>query len=438
MSLSLEQHGWKGCVIPLSLENIEEHLPTWRDLQVIRPPETYGKRMLQIPYEPVKDNIMPAFQMGDELDEGTYGQIQLAQRALYQIANPTRPTQLQRIAEFAEIVCKINEIDEQYYEGNTDAEREAWYAEEVQAILHEASLHALAYHTLASHNFPHVIPQLYEVYATSRSGARHLSTAADVDSVMIGMEYVRGETLHKYFATHFQIVRTGEFDRISRNDRLLMDILIQLSIYLDILQTDLRFNHRDLKINNVLRRHHASLWCKTFEHAALSRPWMALHDLVIIDFGFSCVACDDTRKSLVQAGSWFKPSHDCLKRGRDIALFLHCLQCYYPLEDRISPKFLHVLRNACTISYGEGGKFICLLETAMDRRGDPKEGAMEFGDGIYKLLRREDIEVPGCAPHTLLRTLDGLRGKFPIGVANLEPDHSAVWLPRGTPTHPKN
>lgn len=411
MSVSLEQHGWKGCEIPLSLKGIDLYLPTWHDLQVIRPPETYGKRILQIPYEPVKDNILPALQMGEQIDEGTYGQIIKAERALYQITDPHHPTQIQRIAEFAEIVCKVNEIDEQYYEGKTDAEKEAWYAEEVQAILHEASLHALVYHILASHNFPHVVPRLYEVYATSQTGKRQLPSASDVDSILIGMEFVKGETMHKYFAGHFL---KGKGNHIS-NDRLLMDILIQLCIYLDILQTDLRFNHRDLKINNVLRRHHASLWCKTFEHPDLSRPWIALHDLVIIDFGFSCVACDDSRKSLIQAGSWFKPSHDCLKRGRDIALFLHCLQCYYPLEDRISPKLLHLLMEACTISYGSGS--ISLLKTPMDRHGVPQEEgdmkekeAMEFGDGIYKLLRREEIEVPGCTPKSLLRALDGLRG----------------------------
>jgi serine/threonine protein kinase len=405
MSVNLEQHGWKGCEIPLSLEDVDQHLPTWRDLQVLRPPETYGKRILRIPYVPVSSNILPAFQMGEQIDQGTYGQIIKAHRALYQIVDPSPPTQIQRIENFAEIVCKVNEIDEEYFEGSTDAEKEAWYAEEVQAILHEASLHALAYHILASHNFPHVIPQLYEVYATSAGGHRHIDTASDVHSVVIGMEFVRGETLHKYFADHFLASTKPRI--VTSNDRLLMDILIQLAIYLEILQTDLRFNHRDLKINNVLRRHHTTVWYKSMEHPALSRPWVAYQDLVIIDFGFSCVACDDSRKSLVQAGSWFKPSHDCLKGGRDLALFLYCLQCYYPLEERISPALLECLHTACTIPYGTGE--LCLLKTDLDKYGVPRAGSMQFGDGIYKLLRREEVDVTGCAPRNLLAALDKLR-----------------------------
>lgn len=406
MSVSLEQHGWKGCVIPLSLEDVEVHLPTWKDMQLLRSPETYGKRTLHIPYDPIKDRILPALQMGDQIDEGTYGRIVKAQRALYIIPDPTHPTQIQRIEDFAEIVCKINDIDEEFYEGETNEEREQWYAEEVQAILHEASLHALAYHVLKSHNHHHVVPQLYEVYAVGSPGTgRAIAHATDISSVVIGMEFVSGETLHAYFAHHF--IASNKARVIATNDRLVMDILIQLSIYLDILQTDLRFNHRDLKVNNVLRRHHTTVWSKALEHPSLLRPWIAYQDLVIIDFGFSCVACDDSRKSLVQAGSWFKPSHDCLKRGRDIALFLYCLQCYYPLENRISEAFLHLLQEACTIPYGTGT--LCLLKTNLDKRGLPKEGPMEFGDGIYKLLRREDVEVPGCAPKTLLRSLDGLR-----------------------------
>lgn len=406
MMVSLEQHGWKGCVIPLSLEDVELHLPTWRDLQVLRPPEIYGKRVLRIPYVPIHNNILPAFQMGDQIDEGTYGQIVKAERALYCILDPAEPTHIQRIGDFAEIVCKVNEIED-VFEGQY-SEKEAWYAEEVQAFLHEASLHALAYHVLVSHGHPNVIPQLYEVYATSASAARHIDAASDVHSIVIGMEFVRGETLHRYFAGHF--METEKPRLITSNDRLIMDILIQLSIYLEILQTDLRFNHRDMKINNVLRRNHTSLWCKSLEHPALTRPWIAFQDLVIIDFGFSCVACDDSRKSLIQAGSWFKPSHDCLKRGRDIALFLYCLQCHYPLEGRISHKLLHVLQVACTVMY-EGAP-LCLLTTTFDSKGqvarrDVALRESDFGDGIYKFLRRED--VTGCAPTTLLGALDSLR-----------------------------
>jgi serine/threonine protein kinase len=362
---------------------------------------------LHIPYDPIKDRILPALQIGEKIDEGTYGKIVKAQRALYIIPDPTHPTQIERIEDFSEIVCKITGIDEEYCEGDTAEEKEEWYAEEVQAILHEASLHALAYHVLKSHGYQHVVPQLYEVYALGTPvTSRAITKATDISSVAIGMEFVSGETLHSYLASHF--VASEKPRVIAANDRLLMDVLIQLSIYLDILQTDLRFNHRDLKVNNVLRRHHSTVWHKSIEHESMIRPWITYNDLVIIDFGFSCVACDDSRKSLVQAGSWFKPTHDCLKRGRDIALFLYCLQCYYPLEDRISPDFLEVLQDACTIPYGK--EFLCLLKTNLDRHGIPKDGPMEFGDGIYKLLRREEVDVAGCAPKALLQALNALRG----------------------------
>ncbi len=101
-------------------------------------------------------------------------------------------------------------------------------------------------------------------------------------------------------------------------------------------------------------------------------------------------------------------SHDCLKRGRDIALFLHCLQACYPLEDRISSRLLDTLRDAMTITQ-KNGMPLCLLTTNVNKNGRPDTAGMRFGDGIYKLLRSEDVEVAGCAPHALLKTLDGLR-----------------------------
>jgi serine/threonine protein kinase len=395
-SVSLEQHGWKGCVIPLSLENVEEHLPTWQHLQLLRPPETYGSRIFQIPYESIVGNLYPAYQILDQLDEGTYGKIMKANRAIYRREDTTH---FQRIEEFAEIVCKIHELKPEEGEEGDTKERNEWYAEEAQAILHEASLHALAFHTLKSHGFPHAIPQLYEVYAISAK--KTLESPVDINSIVIGMEFVEGETLHTYFAKQFRPATSAT--AFAHNDRLLMDTLIQLAIYLEVLQSSLRFNHRDLKINNVLRRRHIVPWSRTIEHAALRRPWTALHDLVIIDFGFSCVACDDSRKSLIQAGSWFKPQHDCLKSGRDIALFLYCLEAFYPLETRISPRFLQILQKAMT--FGD----IHLLSTNLDKHGRPNSGRIDFCDGIYKLLRREDVDVPGCAPRAILEAVDGLR-----------------------------
>lgn len=396
MSVSLEEHGWKGCHVPLSLECLNKHLPTWKNLQVLRSPETYGKRILQFPYEPLHSNILPAYQIGEQIDEGTYGKILKTQRALYTIEDPAHPTRVRRIEEFSEIVMKVNDIEYQ--------EDEEEYAEEVQSVLHEASLHALAYHTLASQGYPNAIPRLFEVYAISSH--KTIVRASDIASVYIGMEFISGETLHTYFNDYFKPTKVAA--EIVANDRLLMDVLIQLCIYLEILQSGLRFNHRDLKINNVLRRKHVGTWSKAIKHPALSQPWIALHDLVVIDFGFSCVACDESPKSLVQAGSWFRPSHDCLKSGRDIALFLHCLQAYYALETRISPHFLHSLQSSTTaqIKYQSS---ISLLKYSLDRAGQPVDGSVVFGDGIYKLLRREDVDVPGCAPRTMLEMLESLR-----------------------------
>ena len=160
------------------------------------------------------------------------------------------------------------------------------------------------------------------------------------------MEFVEGETLHRFLGKRF-------IESSIPNDMLLIDVIVQLSIYLEVLQKKLFFNHRDLKTNNVLLRKHGPAWKKEFKHPALPKPWIGRHDLVIIDFGFSCLAYGvDNPKSIVQAGCWFRTDHDCLKEGRDLALFLYCLHACFPLQRRISADLWKLLRDATTVQVG--------------------------------------------------------------------------------------
>ena len=362
--------------------------------------------MCQIPDAPILIDsaaFYPALQLGEELDHGSYGRIVKANRALCYDRDGT----FWRLEDFAEIVCKINDIE--IAEDEVDSPHvEDYYADEIQAVLNEAILHALASHVMTLRGFPTVIPAIYEVLAISPK--QSIYVPSDIESIVLGMEFVEGATLHKFMADEFPVARNAK--EIARNDRLLMDVLIQLSIYLEILQHDLRFNHRDLKTNNVLRRTQPAGWNRHFQHAALSRPWIAFHDLVLIDFGFSCVACREDNTSLVQAGGWFKPEHDCLKGGRDLALFLHCLQVYFPLQKRISQRLWDTLHAATRVQGLEGEP--SLLDYGVKEDGTidwttAPTGYFIFTDGIYRLLRKKDVDVVGCKPAILLGALDSLR-----------------------------
>ncbi len=192
---------------------------------VLRPPETLDGKAVQLPYLPVKiDSISfyPALSFGEQLDKGSYGRIVKSQRALYLFQE-----EFIRVQDFSEIVCKINDIEIDEDEADSP-KAEEYYAEEIHAVLHEAILHALASHVMKLRGFPTIIPTLYEVFAISPK--RAIEVPSDIHSIVLGMEFVEGETLHKYMQR--EIVSTKINKDILRNDRFLIDILIQLTIYL--------------------------------------------------------------------------------------------------------------------------------------------------------------------------------------------------------------
>jgi serine/threonine protein kinase len=395
--LSLSKYGWDGCTIPTVLSSeLLDALPTWRNLKKLGEPEMRDGRSVYVPMEYFTDEqnrlFYPLLSIADKLDEGSYGTIYKAERAL--CCNEGQ-------GPFVSIVSKQTPVvlseDEQHL---SEEEKEACYADEIQALLFEAALHVLAHKTMTEAGHPTVVPELFDVLALPWDPDD--SSAANIKAVWIQMEYIRGENLHTYFKTHLRLTLD-----VAANDQLLVDILIQLCVYMDILQKSLYFNHRDLKLNNVLRRRTTPGWTKTLTHPALREPWICQNDLTIIDFGFSCVGCEDSVQSLIQAGSWFRQDHDCLKGGRDMALFLYCLHCCFPLRGRISKGLWGILEKAMVAEWDT--ERIHLLEVGVEKNGNPGHMArphLEFDAGIYRFLRHTGIEVPGCEPRRLMATLE--------------------------------
>ncbi len=273
-------------------------------------------------------------------------------------------------------------------------DQELAYREEIQSLLYEAALHAIVLQTFQSHGLSSIVPELYEVFAISKYPKPTLPS--QISHIIMNMDLIQGETLFTYFAKN------------TITDELLIDILIQLCIYLDILQSDLRFNHRDFKINNVLIRKEVDGFSRVLEPVYLKAPWTCKKDLVIIDFGFSCIACsDEDLSSLIQAGSWFSHEHECVKKGRDIALFLYSLQTYYPLQTQISPTLFQILRNACIVEQDE--EEYCLFDGVTEEgipiRPTNPAHSLSFHSGVYLFLRDPSVEIPFCEPRTLANIL---------------------------------
>lgn len=418
----LSSFGWDGCVIPADLKDVCRRLPTWKQLKTLRYPKLLQGSHVLFPHAffrvGTNDPYMPAYTKGTLENDGGYAQIFKGQRAIYKskTAAHTGSVTLTKTAPFSEFCIKevrLNITPEE--EAASPITRGKTYEEEINAILYEVFLHALICKTLEKEGFASVVPHLYEVVAHTKTGELP-KAPTEIASIWINMEFLHGTTLEKYCKRNF-LPANGRADVIAKNESILLDILVQLAYYLHVLQDKLRFNHRDMKVNNVYIRHHdpSEKWTRTITVPG-GRSWTCSIDIVLIDFGFACISCGagflNPRATLVGAGSWFKPEHDCLKYGRDLGQFLYSLHCSFSLQDYVSPALFGAIREAMRAK--KGSRTVDLL-MGFEANGTPLVHAgglprsLRFNDGIYIFLREPDVDIPECTPSKFLQRLAALR-----------------------------
>jgi serine/threonine protein kinase len=395
VDFNLTVFGWDGLSIPSNLKQICKQLPKWTQLKFLRDACIVGEHQLHFPHAYFHDAsgtpFMPAFEKVELInDNGGYAEIYKARRSIYAPEGSIYGSvRLNRVKEFEDICIK-----EIVLSASEDADENL---KEINAILYEAYLHALLYRSLEHAGLQSIVPKIYEIVATSTTGAPAVSPA-EIASIWINMELLEGTTLDKWLQVKFRNTTR------SANSALLRKILIQLATILDHLQSTLEFNHRDLKVNNVFVRHHATPWSRTIGAATFDI------DLVLIDFGFGCVACGsgfpNPRGTLLGAGNYFRPEDDCLKVGRDLAHFLYSLHCLFPLEELLERDLYAKLHAAMRATRGARTYDLWM---GVDAIGNPLVGPrpriIRFNNGIYHFLRDGCSEVPGCAPRAILSAL---------------------------------
>lgn len=430
----LSHFGWDGCVIPTDLKDICSKLPTWKNIKTLRQPCKIDGGTLYFPWKLIKqengDKVLPGYGIVDTQDDGGYAIIYKARRALYKPSESKygEPVNCVKIENFKEIcikTIKLNILPEE--DVQTPHSKEKTYIEEISAILYEAFIHAIISKTLEKEGHPSIVPKLYEIVGNAK-GSIIPKDPTDFESIWIGMEFLNGHTLERFLRIHLNPVPFTTGDNLKyielrlreRNEMILLDIVIQLAYFLHILQTRLRFNHRDLKINNLFVRHHlhSENWKRTLTVPDIG-TWKCINDIVLIDFGFSCIACGDgflnPRATLIGAGSWFKSEHDCLKYGRDLGQFLYSLHCSFPFHEYVSPKIYGILSDLMVAIKADGSTVNLLHGFAADGTplpppapSDPPK-KIKFNNGIYYFLREKDVDIPGCKPLDFLRELSKLR-----------------------------
>lgn len=403
MSIDLSPYGWRGCSVREDLRNLRTSLPKWNHLHVLR--NTLTSASLRLPNGPFYDcsggAFMPAYRKGIVYNRGAYSTLYKGGRALYGCRPSSAKGCVDLVLETPLHECAIKEISLHV----TPAEQAATphtkhdiYEEEIDAILYEAVIHLLVCKTLSAVGHPSFAPRLFEVVA---DGTTPLDSPTRIRSVWCCMEFLDGVSLD--VACKRALVPLPTVASQRKNEIFLLDIALQVAFVLHVLQRDLRFHHRDLKLNNVF-------WRKTPSKQILALPerkaWVCQNDLALLDFGFSCIACgteqaSSPRATLLGAGSWFTPEDDCCKEGRDLAQFLYSLHCQFPLSNYVSDEFFARFQTLMTATTATGP--VSLLHGfAPDGTPSAKGTKPTYHKGIYCFLKRDDVEVPALVPSAFL------------------------------------
>jgi len=398
--------GWENCIIPHNLKAIQTLIPSWSSLKTLRRKQEIdgdNLRLVSSFFYDAAGPYMPGYNKGQRIADGTYAHVYMGTRGIFKPANDktTGIVHMKRNTPKEDICIKQITLRITDHERNgTPQTRSVAYDEEMKSILAEAFLHALIYKMFETLGMKQRVPKLYEVIGVTRP-QHSPNSPEDFESVWMIMEPLRGKTLDNYLQ-----LRLAPQNYVN-NETLLLDIFIQLAYCVNILQTKLRFNHRDMKLNNLFVRYHATNdWDRNITVNGYG-PYTCLQDITLLDFGFSCIGCSDRNTSLINAGSWFDENDLCFKQGRDICQFLYSLHTSYPLAQYVSPAFFEVLTTAMTVETSNGP--VNILH-GVDINGVPyaaeeAPSPLEFHEGIYKFLKNEDVKIPGCEPLKFLASL---------------------------------
>jgi serine/threonine protein kinase len=154
------------------------------------------------------------------------------------------------------------------------------------------------------------------------------------------------------------------------NDTIVPAAIIQIANALAFFQSRLKMNHRDLKSDNIM--------------------YEIINDRIeirFIDFGLSCLTWNGYHFA---GSSIFPESHTCMRRGRDLSLFL--LEFLLDFKQVLSPKLTAVLQSLATFNVRD---VVCKLNDMCPAAG------LKTWENSYDFLNRANVENPKASPESV-------------------------------------
>lgn len=159
----------------------------------------------------------------------------------------------------------------------------------------EALIQWLAWNTMKEYGLQSAIPEVYDIFVRK-------------NRICFSMEYIDGDFPHTVLAE-------------SKNpDLFFFQMLTQIALLCLLLEKNILLDHRDLKANNVYIRNIPIHY--SFQFAGFRYSLKAPFQVVILDFGFSCLG-NSKGTSAINLGEAQLPQSDpCPKEGRDLFHFV--------------------------------------------------------------------------------------------------------------------
>jgi serine/threonine protein kinase len=182
----------------------------------------------------------------------------------------------------------------------------------------------------------------------------------------------------------------------SIREQQLVCILFQIAFFLQVLEAKLGLNHRDIKTSNILIKDKETSRC-VFEYGGFRWQLLKNIDVVLVDFGFSCLGMAMGKPSLIKSGIYYNPRDPCPKLGRDLYLF-----CSLLLKD--------LYKMCINIDSSNIVKIIDFLEKrlALEKMDVPtflKKYNDQEPDWLYFLTGDSSLVFPHCEPSIVLQSL---------------------------------
>jgi len=163
------------------------------------------------------------------------------------------------------------------------------------------------------------------------------------------------------------------------NDMVVSGAIGQVSRIMDFFGRTLKFNHRDMKGDNIM-------YIRNKDNNALYR---------LIDFGFSCITWNGIQ---ISGNGYFDATSTCFKKDRDLSQLIYSILRYY--GSYLSSSLYNDLSD---IIVANVGAHVCKMEEDCPRHG------LSSWKNTYNFLNRDNVSVPRGSPRKVIKDMAKFR-----------------------------